>query len=261
MRHGVEQLTNPFYSPFEGVVLIKGRKEGGQWIVYLEASNEARDQEGEKMDVEALQKAKHYYLTHGVISWDHKHKQTGEPRFIIGEPLDVRFAEDNRTLVKGFLYQKNKIAQDVWSNIQSGAKKLGASVGGGILQKSNGTIRRVVWDETAITHKPINDETLGGVSVMPFAEFAKALSAGGGVDAAAFTGGRALTPESLQGNVTTREALRSTFDSFLKAVRTRKIQSYNDMVNFVYDHGHEGNEAVSIINYLSRKIPDVVRSE
>ena len=262
MKPGITELTNPFYSPFGGSVLIKGAEENGKWIVYLQASNEMRDQDGEMVEVGALQKAADYYLSHGVISWDHKHKATHDPGFIIGEPLDVKFTGDRKTLVKGFLYQANDIAQKVWKNIQSGAQKLGASIGGGILQKSESNIKRVVWDETAITHRPVNDGTLGNVQMVPFAAFAKALMAGSGVNASDFTGGRALIPESLQGAVSVPEpqALRGVFGDLLKAMRGRKVSSYNDMVNFVYDRGYEGNDAVKIINYLARKIPNVVRA-
>jgi len=261
MRQGIAQLSNPFYSPFSDV-LIKGAEENGQWIVYLQASNEMKDQDGETVDMAALQKAADYFLSHGVLSWDHKHKATHDPGFIIGEPLEVKFTKDHRTLVKGYLYQANDIAQKVWKNIQSGAKRLGASIGGGILQKSENAIKQVIWDETAITHRPVNDGTLGGVQMVPFAAFAKALMAGGGVDASVFTGGRALSPESLQGstvdNMVPPEELRGMFGDLLKAVRDNKIGSYNDMLNFVYDRGYEGNSAAKIINYLSRKIPNVV---
>lgn len=261
MRQDIAQISNPFYSPF-GNVMIKGVEENGQWIVYLQASNEMKDQDGETVDMSALEKAADYYLSHGVLSWDHKHKATHDPGFIIGEPLDVKFTDDRRTLVKGYLYQSNDIAQKVWKNIQSGAKRLGASIGGGILQKSENAIKQVIWDETAITHRPVNDGTLGGVTMIPFAAFAKALMAGSGVDAAVFTGGRSLTPESLQGSrVNTEpplEELRGMFGDLLKAVRANKIKNYNDMLNFVYDRGYEGNSAAKIINYLSRKIPNVV---
>jgi hypothetical protein len=71
----IEQLQNPFYSPLRGNVLIKGVEEDGQWIVYLQASNEMSDQDGEVVEMKALQKAADYYLSHGVLSWDHKHKQ------------------------------------------------------------------------------------------------------------------------------------------------------------------------------------------
>ena len=258
----IEHLTNPFYTPLNGV-LIKGAEENGQWVVYLQASNEMLDQDGEKVESGALKKAADYFLTHGVLSWDHKHKVTHDPGFIIGEPLDVRFTNSGETLVKGFLYKSNDIAQKVWKNIQSGARRIGASIGGGILQKAESTIKQVVWDETAITHKPVNDATLGMVQMVPFAEFAKALTAGSGVDAATFTGGRALTPESLQGAPAAMGApdmkdIRALFSDLLKAVRDGRVRDYNDMINFVYDRGYEGNTAVRIVNYIARKVPNVV---
>lgn len=201
MRDGIG-VTNEFYSQLPtNQVLIKGQEENGEWIVYIEASNEMKDQDGETLDVSALKKAKDYFLNNGVISWDHQHKITRDPKYIIGEPMDVRFTDDNRTLVKARLYKENEIAQNLWKNIQSGAKKLGASVGGGILQKAKDRIKQVVWNETAITHKPVNSGTMSGVSMVPFSEFAKALTAGSGVDASQFTGGRALTRESLQGTM------------------------------------------------------------
>lgn len=256
----LEQLTNPFYTPLDSV-LIKGVEENGKWIIYLQASNEMQDQDGETVETGALKKAADYFLSHGVISWDHKHKVTHDPGFIIGEPLDVKFTAKGETLVKGYLYQSNDIAQKVWKNIQSGARRIGASIGGGILQKAETTIKQVIWDETALTHKPVNDGTLGLVQVVPFTEFAKALMAGSGVDAGSFSGGRALGGESLQGSVSdevSMKDIRSMFSDLLKAVRDGRISSYNDMLNFVYDRGYEGNTASRIINYIARKIPNVV---
>lgn len=257
----IEQITNPFYTPLSHV-MIKGAEEDGKWIVYLQASNEMRDQDGETVEMVALKKAADYFLTHGVLSWDHKHKVTHDPGFIIGEPLDVRFTPKGETLVKGFLYKANDIAQKVWKNIESGARRLGASIGGGILQKAEDRIRQVIWDETALTHKPVNDGTMGMVQLVPFAAFAKALMAGAGVDAAAFTGGRALTSESLQGSTVDTSVsmsdVRGLFSDLLKAIRKGKITTYNDMINFVYDSGYEGNAAAKIVNYIARKVPAVV---
>lgn len=256
----IDTVTNPFYSPLTEV-LVKGAEEDGQWIVYLQASNELKDQDGETVEVNALKKAADYFMTHGVLSWDHKHKATHDPGFIIGEPLDVQFNADNETLVKGFLYKANDVAQKVWNNLQSGAKRLGASIGGGILQKSDTKIKEVVWDETAITHKPVNDATLGNVRIVPFAEFAKALMAGSGVNAGNFEGGRALTPESLQGTpiyVPSGEEIRELLGDLAKSIRKGRVTNYNDMLNFVYDRGYEGNTAARIVNYIARKLPNVV---
>jgi hypothetical protein len=194
----------PFYSPFNATELIKAAEEGGKWVVYLEASNEQIDQEGEVTVMKALKDASDYYLTHGVISWDHQHKITKNPAFIIGEPTDVAFTAHNSTLVKGFLYKENKNAQGVWENLLSKSTRFGSSIGGYILKKAVEStakyIKKVFWDETAITNKPVNDTTLGKVQILPMSAFAKALMAGSGLSAVDMVGGRALTPESLQGS-------------------------------------------------------------
>lgn len=255
----METINNPFYSPFR-TVMIKGAEENGEWIVYLQASNEMTDQDGETVDMDGLKKASDYFLSHGVLSWDHKHKSTNDPGFIIGEPLDVKFTTARETLIKGFLYKANDISKKVWNNIRSGARCLGASIGGGILQKSDKAIKQVIWDETAITHKPVNDGTLGNVQIVPFRDFAKALMAGDGVDAGEFIGGRSLVKESLQGNVLTDD-FRDVFSELLIGIKNKQIVDYNDMVNFVYDRGYVGNTAIKLINFLSRKIPNVVGSD
>jgi hypothetical protein len=260
VRQVIEQIDNPFYAPFPET-LIKGEEDDeGRWIVYLQASNELKDQDGEIVDVKALQKAADYYMGHGVLSWDHKHKVLHDPKYIIGEPLDVQFTPRNETLVKGFLYQANEIAKSLWNNIKSKAKKLGASIGGGILHKAKERVAEIIWDETAFTHKPINDGTLGNVQLIPFPEFLKALMAGSGVDASAFTGGRALIHESLQGNSVNKykkiekEQLDELFKSLMQAFKKGQVRDYNDMVMFVLDRGYSEGTARKIINHVSRNM-------
>lgn len=222
MRELVETNNEgvPFYYPFGSSELLKAVEEDGKWTVYLEASNESLDQDGEITVMKALKDAADYYLTHGVISWDHLHKIKKNPAFIIGEPTDVAFTKHNSTLVKGFLYKENENAQGVWNNLLSKTTRLGSSVGGYILKKSvEGTqnfIKRVLWDETAITYKPVNDTTLGNVQILPFAEFAKALMVGNGVNAANFSGGRALIGEDLQGTM-------------VKPITLKDIKGWKDM--------------------------------
>jgi len=257
VRQIIEHIDNPFYAPFPEI-LIKGEEdEDGRWLIYLQASNELKDQDGETVDVNALKKAADYYMGHGVISWDHKHKVLHDPKYIIGEPLDVRFTG---TLVKGFLYKANEIAKSVWNNIRSKARKLGASIGGGILHKAKDRISEVIWDETAITHKPINDGTLGNVQLIPFSAFMKALTAGSGVDASTFTGGRALVGESLQGNTVDqyrkieREELDELFKSIMQALIKGQIKEYNDLVMYVLDRGYSEGVARKIINHVSKNL-------
>lgn len=276
MRKLIDNIENQFYSPFTGQVLIKAEEQGGKWVVYLQASNEGLDQESEVILHKALHDARDYYLSHGILSWDHKHKVTHLPKFIIGEPEDVAFTGDKTTLVKGFLYKENEVAQQVWKNIRSGATKLGASVGGGILKKGdsddpkvNGIIGRVIWDETAITHKPVNDGTLGHVQLIPFPEFVKALTAGAGVDAAQYTGGRALTGENLdnelkdltfgQTDVKTikmpYEETRRYFDGVVSGIFKGSIKSMNDVVDYTLDQGYSDGVAGSLIDFVAQKIP------
>ncbi len=251
-------VKDPFYAPFGGQILIKGKEEDGKWIVYLQASNESKDREEEVVVCKALKEAAKDFLSYGVLSWDHKHKMTHDPEFIIGEPLDVQFTEANETLVKGFLYQKNEKAKHLWNNIQSGAQRLGASVGGGVLEKSDEAIERLIWDEVAITYKPVNDKTLGNVQLIPFNEFVKALTAGSGVNAAEYTGGRALTGESLQGDEkkdVPYEEMRKMWDSLLGEVNKGRLVSMNDVHDYILDQGYSDGVTAALIKFISRKLP------
>lgn len=254
MSDFLETIDNPFYSPFPNAsIMIKAVEENDDWIIYMQASNEIRDQEGDIIEMGALKKARDYYLSHGVLSWNHMHKIKQDPKFIVGEPLEVEFTKNNETILKGKMYKKNKIAQSIWDNVQSGAKKLGASVGGGILHKSaDKRVSSVIWDETAITHCPMNDGTLGNVRIVPFAEFMKALTAGGGIDAANFSGGRALTPESMQGATVDILGSRSRtewdeiFLIFAKAVATGNITNVNEFYSFGNDLGLSRDEIEAV---------------
>jgi len=260
-----DELEKEFYSPFCGDVLFKAEESNGQWILFAQASNESKDQEEERIVMKALTEAKDYFLGHGIISWDHQHKITRDPKFIIGEPIDVAFNDKRQTLVKALLYQKNEIAQNLWKNIESGAKILGSSIGGGVIQKSKDKILRVIWNELAITYKPVNDETLGSIQLIPFSEFAKALMAGSGVNAANYTGGRALSGESLKGDenasrqsiddVNDYEEARKLFDEVLIGIKSGRVVSMNDVIDVVLGKGYSDPKAVKIINFLQMKMP------
>lgn len=267
MRVALETMDNPFLSEFPGEVLIKGAEEEGKWIVYLQASNEGEDRDGEVMESAALKKAREYFLQYGVLSWDHQHKLTKHPEFIIGEPLDVKFTEDRQTFAKGFLYQENKVAQGVWGNIRSNARRLGASVGGGILKKSNGgkNISEVVWDEIALTHKPVNAGTLGNVSLVPFKAFMKALMAGAGVDASTFSGGRALIGESLQGVEQAgvmwpdRDEQIDIFSTVLKSVLSGRFSTLREVHQHIRARGYDDSVADRLSKYIVLKMPMITR--
>lgn len=262
---------NPFYAPFAHSELIKAEEESGKWVIYLEASNEAIDLDGEVTVMKALKEAADHYLTHGVISWDHQHKIQKDPSYIIGEPMDLAFTSQKSTLVKAMLYKENKRAQGVWENIQSNTSRFGSSIGGYILKKAVEAtakfIKQVLWDETAITHKPVNDTTMGKVQLLPFTAFAKALMAGSGVNAANFSGGRALTTESLQGTEKNNNSssnihlnnipigvLDLVFKGFLENVKEGSVKSYEDTRKFVMSHGFDMGVTDQMLDFIYKKI-------
>jgi len=251
----MDLMDNPFYSPFPGVVLLKAEEHNDQWIIFLQASNEIRDQEDDIIEMSALKKARDYYLKHGVLSWNHQHKIKQDPKYIVGEPLEVEFTDKNETLLKGTMYKKNTIAQSIWQNVLSGAKKMGASIGGGILHKSaDKRVSSVIWDETAITHCPVNDGTLGNVQIVPFDSFVKALTAGSGVDASTFSGGRALTPESLQGanSKRSKESWTDIFSTILKALHMGDVKSSNDVTELCKSLGLDQDEIEAVRSTVSK---------
>ena len=198
-----------FYTPFDdGNILIK-RDAKDPTIVYIEASNETPDKQEDIVFTKALEEQTENFLSSGLVSWDHLHKLEKSPEYIIGEPLDVGFKKEG-TFIKAKLYKTVKYANDVIDLLAGGCTRLGASIGGFIkkrkkLSKALSAILSIIWDEVAITYKPVNIGTLGNVSLIPIGAFAKALMVGGGVDAGNFTGGRAMIQESLQGNQKGRE--------------------------------------------------------
>jgi len=240
---------DPFYAAFPNTTLLKGEEQGSRWMVYLEASNESRDQEEDVTVMKALKDASDFYLTHGVISWDHQHKLQKDPEFIIGEPVDIAFTETHSTLIKGLLYKENRKAQGVMGNLLSKTSRFGSSIGGYILKKALESagkfIRKVIWDDTAITYKPVNDTTLGKVQLVPFAEFAKALTAGTGVDASTFSGGRALTPESLRG-----KTVNMLFKDFLVKVKGGELGTYEKIRAWVKSHDLTEEVGDAIMDFI-----------
>lgn len=228
-----------FYSPFtQQGVLIKADKDDPS-IVYIEASNEIVDSQNDVTVMKALEEETENFLRKGVISWDHLHKSEKSPEYIIGEPLDVSFKKES-TWVKGKLYKSVKIGQSVLDLLASGSTRLGASIGGYIkkreqMSKSISAITKVIWDELAITYKPVNDTTLGNVSLIPIGAFAKALMAGSGVNPSNFTGGRAITPESLQG--ARAVDIKKITENFVWRLNGGDIRTSDDLMDFLELHG------------------------
>lgn len=241
-----------FYTPME--FLIKADSKDPN-VIYIEASNEEVDYDKEVLFMKALEDEAESFLKKGIISWDHLHKSEKSPEYIIGEPLDVKFdSRAKKTLCKAKLYKQVQYAKDVLNLLASGCTRLGASVGGFIKQKSPLAksltgILKVIWDELAITYKPKNDSTLGNVTLIPMEEFAKALAVGSGVDASSFSGGRALTPESMQGSAVnlTPNNINKMMNELVWRIKSKDINTTDDIRDFLKLH-----EAESLYNNLTK---------
>ncbi len=187
--------------------------ENGNFIIEAEASNENLDFDGQVVLQRALTGSKDYFLANGVISYDHRHliadpnDPTWSPeKYIIGEPMGV-FSRGTKTFVKAKLYKSNEIAQEIVRKLRDGSTRLKTSVGGRkpeVMQewsrelgRNVEKVVRVLWDELAITFKPVN-QTLDPV-VLSGAAFVKSLSAGAGTDSSGMTGGRAMIGQDLEG--------------------------------------------------------------
>ena len=219
-------------------VLMKARpcSEGGERIIYVEASSEAKDQEGEIVLARALRDSLDTFMKFGVLDLDHKSMpsvaakygiaQEDCPKWIVGQPVSVRF-DGNKTLVKARLRQGDTPLAEQANMVWDGLTKLNppdryyACVGGSVLAReiridpANGdrvpVITKTRWSNLALSLQPVNQH-LGAASTVPIGAFAK--SFGGFVlgksaatapldacnhitDAAAKAGGAALGAQSL----------------------------------------------------------------
>lgn len=203
--------------------------EGGDRFIYLEASNESLDQQGEVVLAKALADSKDYYLKFGNLDIDHYTQigaKVGIPNyelFEIGRPVDVS-VKDGSTFVKGQVYSGSGPAAEKANSFWSSLTELNPparwypSVGGAVMSKSvvidpatkakRAVINKVRWSNIGFSKTPVN-ANLATVSTVPFGalvkswgsdglDFAKAIEAGYGTDSATLSGGGALRKQSLE---------------------------------------------------------------
>lgn len=227
------------------------RVEDGQRIIYIEASNEAVDHQGEVVMAKALADSADYYLRHGNLDIDHytligpRMGMRDSNLYEIGRPLDVT-CRDGKTFVKGVVYAGTGPAAEQANNFWSSMTDINPpqrwypSVGGAI--PAGGKVvdidpktkqRRVLvkatrWTNIGFSKTPVNP-AVPTVSTVPFdalakswtadgIDFAKALTAGYGTNAASLSGGAALRKQSLWGaQVASYAEFR---DAILQALRS-----------------------------------------
>lgn len=211
--------------------------DGGQRVVYFEASNEGVDQQSEVIAAKALAESAEYFKRYGNIDIDHytligkPNPEQGRPGipgcelYEIGRPIDVR-QTGGTTFVKAEIYSgvgpAAQRANDFWASITdlNPPQRWYPSVGGSVLAKAveldkNGMrkaiIKKVRWNNIGVSKTPVNQHvgTCATIPLGAFAkswssaglDFAKAIEAGYGTDSATLTGGSALRGQSLDGSI------------------------------------------------------------
>jgi hypothetical protein len=261
--------------------------EGDRRYVYVEASNESVDQQGEIVLCKALENSMEYFQRFGNLDLEHYTQigaRAGIPNhesYEIGTPVDVRI-QKSETFVKGEIYQgSGKMAEKAnlfWSSLTeiSPPKKWFTSVGGAVLEKSMQidpasksrvpVIERVRWSNLAFSATPVN-ANLRPASLVPFGPLAKSwgaygldvvksLQAGYGTDSATLTGGPAISEQSLD------DALYSYWnfrDDLANAIGNEEI-SMGSLKEMVREAGARfGLSKTVAADYVKRFLDDLKR--
>jgi len=240
--------------------------EGDNRFVYFEASNESVDQQGEVVLAKALAESAAYYLQFGNLDIDHYTQigaKLGIPNyelFEIGRPIDVRL-DRGSTFVKAQVYRGEgpaaEQANGFWSSVTdlSPPKRWFPSVGGKVISKAitidpatkakRAIIEKVRWSNVGLSRMPVN-ANLATVSTVPFGaltkslcaegfDFAKAMEAGYGTDAATLSGAGALRRQSLEPNLLSYWDFR---DGLADLIRKGKVSGGKpaELVRVAQDH-------------------------
>lgn len=235
-------------------------EEGDHRYLYLEASNEARDYQGEVVQAKALQESAEYFQRYGNLDIQHRSiigLANGDPEYHlheIGRPIEVK-ADGTRTFVKGEIFQGEtpvaKCANDFWDSLTKlrPAQRWYPSVGGKIkavekrldpkTREPTRHITQVIWSNIGFSRTPVNP-AVESVRTVPFGVLAKcwgadgfdldaavgmtkALEAGYGTDSATLTGGAALRTQSLNGAPQSYEDFR---ERLAKALRDGTVSAH-----------------------------------
>lgn len=267
MQNDAQLLAGiPDYLSIGSMLKATPQLDGGQRIVYFEASNEGLDQQGEVIAAKALAESAEYFKRYGNIDIDH-YTLIGKPNpeqgragipgcelYEIGRPIDVR-QTGGTTFVKALIYsgvgEAAKRANDFWSSITelNPPQRWYPSVGGSVLQKAievdkNGLrkaiIKKVRWNNIGVSKTPVNQHvgTCATIPLGAFAkswtadglDFAKALEAGYGTDAATLAGGAAIREQSLDHKIHSYFDFRNKLAGQMRSGSAGKNPGARDLV-------------------------------
>jgi hypothetical protein len=244
----------PDYITIEPLLKATPRTEGDRRFIFIEASNESKDQQNEVILASALEASAEYYKRFGNLDIDH-YTQIGKPnpakgwvgipnpeQFEIGKPVDVRI-EKGSTFVKGEIHSGTgpmaEKANAFWSSLMdvTPPHRWYPSVGGSVTGKEisidqrtgarTAVINAVRWTNVAFSKTPVNAR-VAAASTVPFGPLAKSwgahgfdlqksLTAGYGTDSATLTGGAALRVQSLdKGRISYEHDFRDQFSDCIK---------------------------------------------
>ncbi|WP_221063502.1 hypothetical protein [Methylomagnum ishizawai] len=236
--------------------------EGEKRFVYIEASNEAMDQQGEVVLQKALRDSSDWYSRFGNLDIDHYSligAKAGIPDYMlfeIGQPREVSF-HGVKTFVKGEIYSGQGPAAEranyFWSSLTdiNPPARWKPSVGGAVLEKSiavdpetgmkKAMIGKVRWTNIGFSKNPVNQD-VPMVSTVPFDTLAKSWVPGLGYDlskaldstgattnTASLTGGAALGRQSLDRKARGYWDFRDAFAGDLGEDH-RRFKTHADMV-------------------------------
>lgn len=215
----------PDFLSFDLMLKATPSTEGDRRFIYLEASNEGVDQQGERVLAKALGDSTDFFLKFGNIDIDHytilgpKLGMANAMSYEIGRPVAVDI-KGEKTFVKAELYQGDgplaEQANMVWESMTrlNPPARWYPSVGGAVLAKSMqidpetkskvAVIDKVRWSNIGLSRTPVNQH-LPCATAAPIGTFAKslngfvvkALEASYCTDVAQLTGGAALGMQSL----------------------------------------------------------------
>jgi hypothetical protein len=250
-------------------------QEGDNLYLYLEASNEARDYQGEIVLAKALAESADYFSRYGNFDIQHRSMiglANGDPDYHlheIGRPEEVR-ADGSRTFVKGIVFQGDTpvahAANQFWDSLTKlrPPQRWYPSVGGKIqgsersldpdTKEMRRTITKVMWCNIGFSRTPVNPR-VPTVQTVPFGILAKcwgaaglnltkALEAGYGTDSATLTGGGALRKQSLDHKPQSYWDLQ---EALARDIRAKRVQATPEaLIRHVTDtYGFGGAEAAA----------------
>lgn len=277
--------TIPDFVSFPVLMKATPSMEADKRIIYVEASKESRDQQGEIVLAKALKDSVAVFKKFGVLDLDHKSMPSVARQYgienpedwIIGQPIDVTF-NGGTTIVKAELRRGDtplaEKANKVWEGLTqvSPPDRYYASVGGAVtsreirldpVSKSKvPVITGTRWSNLALSLNPVHPD-LSPASPTPIGVFAKslggfvmkALETGYGTDSAGLTGGAAMRMQSLDGAPVNYFVFRERLADAMRHGAVAKNPSINDLI--AYSKGIFGLSLSDAAEYVERFIRDL----